>query len=143
MVAALLLVSSSRAVVAQTIGVSGNPGALVVNSAVAGSEPTTVSNGTTTYTVVTPAANRTYAITAQLNSPMPAGTTLTVTLAAPAGATSVGPVSLDMTARNVVTGVGRNVNATRSITYQFSATVAAGVIPTSTRTVTLTVIRFP
>ena len=142
MVTALLLICG-RAVVAQTIVVSGNPGALVVTTAIAGSQPNAVSNATTTYTVVTLNPNRTYAITAQLNAPMPAGTTLTATLGAPAGATSLGPVALDMTARNVVTGIGRNVVATQSISYSFSATVAAGVIPSTTRTVTLTIIRFP
>ena len=142
-VPALLLILGGRAVVAQTIAVSGSPGALVVNTAIAGSQPNAVSNSATTYTVVTPSANRTYAVTAQLNAAMPVGTTLTATLAAPAGAVSVGPVALDMTARNVVTGIGRNMSATQGITYVFNATVAAGVIPATTRTVTLTIIRFP
>ena len=139
-----LLLLGSRAVGAQTIVVSGNPGLLRINTAVAGSQPASVSNNSTTYTVVTPnPAGRTYKITAQLNSPMPAGVTLTATLAAPAGATSVGAVALDMTARDVVTGIPRQTNATRSITYQLSATVLAGVIPSSNRIVTLTVLRFP
>jgi hypothetical protein len=48
-----------------------------------------------------------------------------------------------MTARNVVTGIPRRVTATLNITYQFTATVAAGVIPPTTRTVTLTIVQFP
>jgi hypothetical protein len=142
-VPALLLICG-RAVVAQTISVSGNPGLLRINAAIAGSQPISVSNGTTTYTVVTPnPANRTYKVTAQLNALMPTGVTLTATLAAPAGGTSVGPVPLDMTARDMVTGIPRQTNSTQGITYQLDATAAAGVIPSSTRTVTFTVLRFP
>ena len=103
--------------------------------------PITVPGGT--YTITTPNPNRTYAITAQLNANMPTGSTMAVTLAAPPGATSLGAVALDVTARNVITGVGRNANSTQSITYTFTATAAAGVVPLSSRTVTLTVIRFP
>ena len=143
MVTALLLLSS-RAVRAQTIVVSGNPAALKITTAVAGSQPASVSDNSTTYTVVTPnPANRTYKITAQLNAPMPTGVTLTASLAAPAGATSVGAVALDLTARDVVTGIPRQTNATRTIAYQLSATVSAGVITSSTRIVTLTVLQFP
>lgn len=128
---------------AQTLAVSGSPGLLRVTTAIAGSEPIAVSNSSTTYTVVTPNPNRLYNITAQLNAPMPLGLTLTGSLQAPPGATSLGPVALDATARNVVTGIPRRTTATAGITYQLSATVAAGVVPLSTRTVTLTIIQAP
>jgi hypothetical protein len=141
-VASALLMSSGGAF-AQSISASGDPGLLRINSAIAGSQPISVSNATTTYTVVTPNPNRTYKITAQLNANMPTDVTLTVTLAAPTGATSLGAISLDVTARDVVTGVPRQTDATRSITYQLSALVTAGVIPSSTRIVTLTVVRTP
>lgn len=126
---------------AQTLSVSGNPGALQISAAIAGSQPTSASNGTTTYTITTPFANRTYKLTAQLSSAMPTNVTLTGTFAAPTGAASLGAVALDGTARDVVTGIPRSTNATRSITYQLSATVTAGVVPTSSRIVTITVIR--
>jgi hypothetical protein len=139
----MTLVAAS-AVSAQTLSAAGGPSLMRVSSAVAGSEPppiTAVAGGT--YTITTPNPNRTYAITAQINANMPTGATLSITLQAPTGAVSLGPVALDVTARNVVTGIGRNVNATRNITYDFAATAAAGVLPLSSRTVTLTVIRFP
>jgi hypothetical protein len=82
-------------------------------------------------------------ITAQLNANMPAGTTLTATLAAPAGATSVGAIALTTTAQALVINIPRGIIATHSITYQFSATAAAGVIPNTSRTVTLTLINYP
>lgn len=138
-----LLVSAGRAAVAQTIAVSGNPGLLRISAAVAGSQPTSVTNGSTTYTVTTPAPNRTYKVTAQLNAAMPSGVTLTATFAAPPGATSLGPVALGVTALDVVTGVPRNTNSTQSITYQLGAAVSAGVVTLSSRTVTLTIVRFP
>ena len=138
-----LMLSGIGAMDAQTLAVSGNPGLLRISSAIAGSQPTSVSNATTTYTVVTGAPNRLYNITARLNAPMPAGVTLSVTLAPPAGATSLGAVALDATSRDVVTGVRRNTNSTQSITYQLAATVAAGVVPNSSRTVTLTIVQAP
>ena len=143
LVTALMLIASTGAVGAQTISVSGNPGLLRISSAIAGSQPISVSTATTTYTVVTPGPNRTYAVTMQLNANMPAGVTLTATLAAPPGATSLGAVALDVTARNMVTGIPRNTNSTQGIAYALSATAAAGVIANSSRTVTLTILRFP
>ena len=138
-----VLVLSARAAFAQTVTTAGAPGLMRVSSAVAGSQPLPITVPGGTYTVVTLNPNRTYAITAQLNSNMPTGTTMAITLVAPPGATSLGAVALDGTARNVVTGIGRNVNSTQNITYTFTATTAAGVVPFSSRTVTLTVVRFP
>ena len=128
---------------AQNLSVSGNPGLLRVSTAIAGSEPLSVSNATSTYTVTTGNANRTYKITARLSVPMPADVTLTASLAAPPGATSLGPIALDATDRDVVLDIPRRTNATQGITYMLGATVAAGVVPTSSRTVTLTIVQQP
>ncbi len=139
-----VLALSARAAFAQTLTTAGTPGLMRVSSAVAGSQPAPITMAGGTYTVTTPTANKQYAITAQLNANMPTGLTLAITLAAPGqGSVSLGAVSLDVTARNVVTGIKKNMNATQSITYQFTATTAAGVIPLSSRTVTLTIIQFP
>ena len=140
---AALLPLCSRAAFAQTLAVSGNPGLLRVSVATAGSEPLAVSNATTTYTVTTPNPNRPHNITAQLNANMPIGITLSATLAAPPGATSVGPVALDVTPRDVVLGIPRRANSTHGITYTLAATVQAGVVPLSSRTVTLTIVQAP
>lgn len=128
---------------AQSVSVSGNPGLLRVSTAIAGSEPLSVSNATTTYTVTTGNPNRPHRITARLSVPMPVGVTLTASLAAPPGATSLGPVALDATDRDVVLDIPRRTDATQSITYMLSATVAAGVVPTSSRTVTFTIVQQP
>ena len=140
---AALLPLGGRAAFAQTLGVSGDPGLLRISTAVSGSEPIAVSNSSTTYTVSTPNPNRLHSITAQLNAAMPVGVTLTATLAAPPGATSLGPIALDVTARDVVTGIPRRTDSTHGITYQLAATVQAGVVPVSTRIVTLTIVQAP
>lgn len=138
-----LLPFGGGAIGAQTIAVSGNPGLLRVSTAVAGSEPIAVSNSSTTYTVTTGNPNRLYKVSAQLSAAMPLGLTLDATLDAPPGATSLGPIALDMTARDVVTGIPRRTNATQGISYQLVATVAAGVVPVTSRIVTLTIVQAP
>jgi len=121
--------------------VSGSPALMHVQTAAAGSTPVSVSNSTTTYHITKPPSGH-YAITANINSAMPAGTTLTATLAVGAGATSDGAVALSTISQNVVTNVSKAQNG-RTITYQFSATLAAGVIAVQARTVTFTVINTP
>ena len=132
-----------RAVGAQTIAVSGNPGLLRVSTAIPGSEPVAVSNASTTYTVTTPNQGRTHKVVAQLNAAMPVGLTLTATFDPPAGATSLGPIAVDMTARDVVTAIPRNTNSTQLITWTLTASVLAGVVPPTSRIVTLTIVRGP
>ena len=141
MAAGLSLVGSNAA--AQTVNVSGNPGLLRISTAIAGSQPIAVSNSATTYTVTTGNPNRPHKIMARLSAPMPVGVTLTASLAAPPGATSLGPIALDAIDRDVVLDIPRRTNATQAITYMLSATVAAGVIPNSSRTVTLTIVQQP
>lgn len=139
----VLLALAGRTAASQRITVPGNPAPLTVSNAVAGLEPMAVSSSTT-YRVTTPLrAGRTYKITAQLLSPMPPGLTLTANLTPPPGATSAGAVPLDGTARDLVTGIPARTRFTGNITYQFSATVAAGVVPSTTRSVTLTIVQFP
>lgn len=143
LIAAGLSLAGSEAAVAQTVNVSGNPGLLRISTAIAGSQPIAVSNSSTTYTVTTGNPNRLYKITARLSAPMPVGVTLTASLAAPPGATALGPIILDAIDRDVVLDIPRRTTATQAITYALSATVAAGVIPNSSRTVTLTLVQQP
>lgn len=140
---ALLPIVGGGAVGAQTITASGNPGLLRISSAVPGSEPISASNSTTTYTVTTLNQNRPHKVVAQLNAAMPVGLTLSATFDPPPGATSLGPIALDMTARDVVTGIPRNTSSTQLITYALDATVLAGVVPPASRIVTLTIVRGP
>lgn len=118
------------------ISVSGNPGALTVSTATAGSAPNSATDATTTWAVTSNETNR--IVTAAINAAMPTGTTLQVTLAAPTGATSAGAVTLSTTAANVVTGISKQNQSAMTITYSFSATSAAGTIASTSRTVTFT-----
>ena len=83
-------------------------------------------------------------MTAQLNASMPAGVTLTLSAPPTPGGTSYGAVALDVTARDIITGIaGFSGNASASLTYTLSASAAAGVIPLQSRTVTLTITAAP
>ncbi|HEX2080170.1 MAG TPA: hypothetical protein VHG08_20885 [Longimicrobium sp.] len=117
------------------ISVTGSP-SLVINDATAGSGLTSAT-ASGTYAITTNQTNR--KITAQLDTNMPSGVTLAVTLAAPTGGTSAGAVSLSTTAQDVVTGVSNANQSGLSIGYTLSATVAAGVVPAGNRTVTYTI----
>lgn len=135
---AALLLGQSRAAAAQLIVVSGSPaGTLTISSAVAGANPTPAINATTNYLVFTPAGGGTRRITARLDVAMPPGTTLSLSLAPPAGATGI-TVSLTAAEQDVVTGIpAGTLRNGLAITYQLDATPAAGVIAAQTRTITL------
>lgn len=113
-----------------------------ISTAIAGSQPASVSNSATTYTTANVQGGQPQKITAQLNVNMPVGVTLTASLAVGALATSVGTVVLDVTARNVVIAIDADQIA-QTITYQLTALASAGVIPSQTRTVTFTIAPYP
>jgi hypothetical protein len=117
------------------ISVAGSP-SLVINNATAGSGLTSASAGGT-YSITTNETNR--KITAELDSNMPTGVTLSVTLTAPTGGSSAGAVNLSTTAVDVVTDVSNVNQSGLSITYGLSATVAAGVVSAANKTVTYTI----
>jgi hypothetical protein len=119
------------------IAVSGNPGALTISTATAGSGPDTVTDSSTTYDITTNQSGQ--KITAAIGSPMPNGVILKVRLTAPVGATSAGLVTLTTSAADVVTAISTLNQAGLGITYTLSATAAAGSMVADTRTVTLTI----
>jgi hypothetical protein len=118
------------------ISVSGDPGALIVNSATAGSQPDAATDATTSYAVTTNGSSK--KVTGEIDSAMPANTTLAVTLTAPSGGSSAGQVTLTTSAADLVTGISTLAESGMTISYNFSATAAAGVVASDTRTVTLT-----
>lgn len=117
------------------IAFSGNP-SLVINSATAGSAPASATAGAT-WAVTTNQSNA--KITASINAAMPANVTLTVSLAAPSGATSAGAQSLGTIATDLVTGITQVAQGALTVTYTLSATPTAGVVASTTRTVTYTI----
>jgi hypothetical protein len=119
------------------LSVSSPTVSLTVSAATAGSAPTAASDSSTSYAITTNESNR--KITGILNTAMPSGVSLSASLAAPSGGTSLGAVVLTESAQDLVTGIS-TLNATgKAITYNLSATSAAGVVPSASKTVTLTV----
>jgi hypothetical protein len=117
------------------ISVAGSP-SLVINTATAGSALTSATaNGT--YAVTTNGTGR--KITASIDSNMPAGLTLSVSLGAPTGATSTGAQTLSTTAQDVVTGITTLNESGLSISYGLSASVTAGAVAAANKTVTYTI----
>ena len=117
------------------IAFAGSP-SLVINTATAGSNPTGVT-AAATWAVTT---NQTGAkITASIGSNMPAGLTLSVNLTAPAGATSAGSQAVATTSVDLVTSITKLAQGAMAVTYTLAATPAAGVVSSTTRTVTYTI----
>ena len=117
------------------VSVAGAP-SLLINTAAAGSAPTSATSAGNTWSVTT---NQTTAkITASIPSSMPAGLTLSANLTAPGGATSGGLLALGTVAVDMVTGITKLNAAGLGLTYQLDATAAAGVVASSTRVVTYT-----
>lgn len=89
-----------------------------------------------TYSVMTNEENK--KISAFLDKDMPAGTSLSVNLAPPKGARSMGLQALSATPVDLVIELSK-VNATGlPMTYSFTADVKGGVISSATRIVTYT-----
>jgi len=136
-----LLLFGSRAVVAQTITfTNGSGGTFTIASAVAGSNPTTVSNGAGNFTTSTKKGDGILRIRAQLDQAMPANTTLTLTLTYPAG-TNQGAQVLGIAPVDMIVSIpSASTTRTGTVSYSFAATASAGVLAPFQRTVTLTIV---
>ena len=116
---------------------SGDPGALTVNTGTAGSEPDTDTDASTTYDINTNGTDK--KITGVLNTAMPSDVTLKVHLIARTGGTSADDTTLTAVAADLVTGITQVAEAGIGIEYILSATVTAGVVASAQKIVTLTV----
>lgn len=117
------------------VAFSGSP-SLVINTATAGVDPT-AATAAATWAVTT---NQTGAkVTASIGSAMPAGVTLSVNLSAPTGATSAGAQALSTTAVDLVTGITKIAQGSLGVSYSLTASAAAGVVASTSRTVTYTI----
>jgi hypothetical protein len=139
--AVLLLLVGSRTGAAQTIAfTSGSGGTFTIASAVAGTDPTAVSNGAGNFTTTTKSKDGVLRIRAQLDQPMPPNTTLSLTLTYPTG-TNQGAKVLSITPVDMIVSIPAfQGNRTGTVSYSFSATASAGVIAPFQRTVTLTIV---
>ncbi|MGD9401605.1 MAG: hypothetical protein PVF95_04980 [bacterium] len=118
------------------IAVSGDPAALIVNTATAGAQPDTATDNSTDYDITTNESNK--RITGAVDVAVPANTELYIFLVAPTGAASAGDVQLTTTAADLVTGITTLAESNNTITYKYYASIAAGIVASTTRTVTLT-----
>ena len=123
------------------IATSGNPGALTITTGTAGSDAlTSVTDASTTYSI-TQNYGSTVKITANLDAALTSGYTLQLGLASAKG-TSSGTVDISSAtsggALDIVTAIGMGADANKVITYTFSALASAGIMTTSSKTVTLT-----
>jgi hypothetical protein len=142
LVTGLLLLGSRPAAAQLTLTTAGTPASMVVTTAVAGSEPLPITVGGTTIRIVARCGGQCFNhVTAELNTPMPANTTLSVALGAPPlPETTAGPVILSTTPRSVINNLKQENGVTVSITYVFTAKAAAGVVAPQTRIVTFTLV---
>ncbi len=123
----------------QAISVSGNPSALIINSATAGSEPDDDTDATTTYSIT---VNKGSKITATINTVMSTGVTLKINLASAGGTTQPNVDISDATTTplDVVTAIAAgSKDSGQAITYTLSALASAGVVEQANKTVTLTI----
>lgn len=116
------------------IAVQGNI-SMTINAATAGQAPD-AATASGTYAVTTNGTQK--KITAELDSNMPSGLTLSATMAAPSGASSAGKKALSSSAVDLVTNVTKVRGSGLSLNYEAVATVEADVANT-TRTVTYTI----
>lgn len=119
------------------ISVDKDPQPLVIDTAVAGEDPTPVSDSSTSYSFSTNGSAK--KITAVLNQKLPDYTRLTIKLAAPPGGSSLGEVELNTNPVELVAGIGRKKAKNLNITYTFYDDARSGVIPPTMLKVTFTV----
>lgn len=117
---------------------SGRPSPLVINRTVAGNAPLAVSESSTSYHIINSQAGA--KIIGSLNANMPSNTTLKILITAPSGATRPGPIVLSTTPQDLTTNIPPCSYQGLPVTYTFSATLKAGVVPPTQRTVTITLI---
>jgi len=119
------------------IAVSGNPNALIITDAVAGSDLTSVSDNSTSYSITTNTDNM--KIVASINAAMPAGTRLMLQLGSNRG-TSLGSMDISnaLSPVDLVTGIGKGSDQNQTISYVFGANADIPSIPSDSRVITLT-----
>jgi len=124
------------------IAITGGTVTLAINAGVAGTNAlTAVSDAASTYAITQNNSAATH-ITANLDAAMPKGK-LQIALASVLG-TSSGTVDISnaiaASAATVVTAINMGAEAGKSITYTFSANASEGLLTSTSKTVTLTVV---
>ena len=119
------------------ISTSGGAISMTISTATAGSEPTDATD-VGTWAISTNQSTR--KVTGQLDFLYSSGVTLKLNLAAPAGATSTGTVTLiAASATDLVTGITQVAQSGMARTYTASTTIANGESAAELQIVTLTI----
>ncbi|MDB4873759.1 MAG: hypothetical protein JWM41_205 [Gemmatimonadetes bacterium] len=135
------LTATAQQLSAQTSSISvTSPSALSISAATAGGQP--VGQSTTASYSVTVVGGR-KKITAQLEAPLPPGVTLTISLAAPSGAVSLGSATLSTSSRDMVRYIAIGQYTSLTVTLSLNASVSAGVVPFNYSHVVLTLVDDP
>lgn len=120
-----------------SIAVSGSPQPLIVSKARAGKEPESAIDSSTTYTLqVSP--NATAILSVSIDSPMPEGTNLFLSLIPPGQAKSFPAIPLKTTPQIILNQIVTGIYKDLSIIYEYKATVSAGIVPLSTKNIVFT-----
>lgn len=120
------------------ISINRDPLPLVIDTAVPGEAPTPVTDSSTSYSISTNGTLK--KITVVLDQATPPETILRIRLAAPAGASSLGDITLTTTPTDAVSGLGKKKGTNLMITYTLSVQTTGMFTPTTTRRVTFTVV---
>lgn len=119
----------------ETLSISGNPPTLTINAVTAGSNPNSVSNATTRFSLTLMGTAR--VLTANLTANMPSNVTLQIQSAY----RTTGLQIMTTTPAALTTSIPRfTITSGRVLTYQLSATAAAEPVTNATRTVVYTLI---
>lgn len=113
---------------------------LVIDQAEAGDQMASVTDNTSTYSLLTNVDN--VRILASIDADVPAGTRLELGLASSLG-NSIGPVDLSSAAEavEVVSGIQRGQEVGGTVTYRFIADLSqVGELETTPRTITFTIV---
>ena len=107
---------------------------LIVNSAVAGSNPVAVSDNSSRVSLT---VESTTSLFASIDAPLPSGVVLRIRVAAPAGALSMGYITLSTTPQVVLRDIPSGIHPGLVVNYELIAVTQAGVIVPESRNVTL------
>lgn len=126
------------------ISVSG-PASLTVNTATAGSQPSSAASSGITWAITTNQTNQkvTAELTAASGGNMPSGLTLTADMAQPSVGSTDGAQTLSTTPVRLVSGLTRVAQSGMALTLTLAADVSAGVVSSTSRDVLYTVTTGP
>lgn len=120
-----------------SITFSSNPSPLTITQAIPGRNPLCVIDTSTTCDLIV-SPKKTVTILAALDSPLPPHTTLKIGLFFPHQKSSL--FSLGPTPQPITSPIPEGFYNSICVTYEYAATVAAGVIPPQTKTIFFTLL---